>query len=166
MISVAGSAHSPLRSSTSLHSQSMLPQSRFLIQLIFTLQPAISVKACLVTSLGITWHLNTGDRTWCSADPLGSQKGLVSPGPPIRGVRAVSTLRAVPTHLSFGQRARSTQLLPTEMHRRLSEKARGIPGCGMKLEPLCLTLDVPKEHPQTFSGELTPETSLSQVFRS
>lgn len=35
-----GSAHSP-RVTASLHSRSMLPQSRFLIQLIFTLQPAI-----------------------------------------------------------------------------------------------------------------------------
>ena len=142
----------------------MLPQSRFVIQVILTLQPAISVKACLVTSLGVTWHLNTGDRIWCSADPLGSQKGVVNPGPPIQGVRVVSTLRAVPTHLSFGQRACRTQLLPTDMLRRLSEKAHEIPGCGMKLEQLCLTLGVPKEHLQTFSGELTPETSLSQVF--
>ena len=142
----------------------MLPQSRFVIQVIFTLQPAISVKACLVTSLGVTWHLNTGDRIWCSADPLGSQKGVVNPGPPIQGVRVVSTLQAVPTHLSFGQRACRTQLLPTDMLRRLSEKAHEIPGCGMKLEQLCLTLGVPKEHLQTFSGELTPETSLSQVF--
>ena len=74
----------------------------------------------------------------------------------------VSTLRAVPTHLSFGQRACRTQLLPTDMLRRLSEKAHEIPGCGMKLEQLCLTLGVPKEHLQTFSGELTPETSLSR----
>ena len=36
----------------------------------------------------------------------------------------------------------------------------------MKLEQLCLTLDIPKEHLQNFSGELTPETSLSQVFGS
>ena len=48
--------------------------------------------------------------------------------------------------------------------REAGGKARGIPGCGMKLEQLCLTLDIAKEHPQNFSGELTPETSLSQAF--
>ena len=75
-----------------------------------------------MTCLGISWHLNTGDCVWCHADPLGSQKGLVSTGPPIQRVRAVSTLRAVPTHLSFGQGARRTQLLPTEVLGRLGER--------------------------------------------